>query len=397
MSAQESVVSNEACAPSSARLPWAGLLAMVCAGFITVLTESVPAGLLPAISADLRVSQAMAGQLVTVYALGSLGAAIPLVKLTRLWPRRPLLLMAIAGFALVNAMTALMHSYPLMLAARVLAGISAGLLWALLAGYAGRIVAPHQQGRAMAVAMVGIPVALSLGIPAGTLLGQHLGWRWVFGVMSLLSVGVLAWARVALPPLAAQKEQAHARLRDVLALPGLSTVLLVMMLFVLAHNLLYTYIAPLALRAGVDQGLGRVLLIFGVASLAGISATGALVDKWLRPLACISIMLFAFANLALIAWPTSTIALCIAVAVWGLAFGGSPTFFQTAVARRSGPQADIAQSMVVTGWNVAIAAGGFLGGVMLKAIGEASLPWMAVLLLVIGLLVALPARKAWAN
>jgi predicted MFS family arabinose efflux permease len=397
MSAQENAISNDTYAMTSAPLPWAGLLAMACAGFITVLTEAVPAGLLPAVSADLGVSQAMAGQLVTVYALGSLGAAIPLVKLTRLWPRRPLLLMAIAGFALVNAMTALMHSYALMLAARVLAGVSAGLLWALLAGYAGRIVAPRQQGRAMAVAMAGIPVALSLGIPAGTLLGQHLGWRWVFGVMSLLSVGVLAWARVVLPPLAAQKEQAHAKLRDVLAMPGLSIVLLVMMLFVLAHNLLYTYIAPLALRAGVEQGLGRVLLVFGVASLAGISATGALIDKWLRPLAWISIVLFVLATLVLMVWPTSTVALCIAVAIWGFAFGGSPTFFQTAVARRSGPQADIAQSMVVTGWNLSIAVGGFLGGVLLKAVGEASLPWMATLLLAISLLLAIAAKTAWAD
>ena len=276
MNAQESVISNGDYAGASAPLPLAGLLALACAGFITVLTEAVPAGLLPAISKDLGVSQALAGQLVTVYALGSIGAAIPLVKLTRLWPRRPLLLVAIAGFALVNGMTALTHSYPLMLATRVLAGVSAGLLWALLAGYAGRIVAPHQQGRAMAVAMVGIPVALSLGIPAGTLLGQHLGWRWVFGLMSLLSLGVLVWARAALPPLSAQTQQAHAKLRAVFTMPGLSSVLLVMVLFVLAHNLLYTYIAPLAFRSGVDQELGRVLLVFGVASLAGTFGTSTL-------------------------------------------------------------------------------------------------------------------------
>lgn len=397
MSAQECVMSNGDCTALSAPLPLAGLLAMACAGFITVLTEAVPAGLLPAISADLGISQSLAGQLVTVYALGSIGAAIPLVKLTRLWPRRPLLLMAIAGFALVNGMTALTHSYVLMLATRVLAGVSAGLLWALLAGYAGRIVAPHQQGRAMSVAMLGIPVALSLGIPAGTLLGQHLGWRWVFGVMSLLSLGVLVWGRAALPPLSAQTEHAHARLRDVFAMPGLATVLLVMVLFVLAHNLLYTYIAPLALRAGVDQGLGRVLLVFGAASLAGISTTGAWIDRWMRSIAWSSLALFVLAVLILIVWPTSIIALCATAAIWGFAFGGAPTLFQTAIARRAGPQADLAQSLVVTGWNFSIAAGGFLGGVMLKATGESSLPWMAVLLLAIGFPVALFARRAWAD
>ncbi|SFR94806.1 Predicted arabinose efflux permease, MFS family [Dyella sp. OK004] len=397
MSANECVLADTSSTETSTPLPLWGLLALACAGFITVLTEAVPAGLLPAISADLGISQSLAGQLVTVYALGSIGAAIPLVKLTRTWSRRPLLLTAIAGFALVNGLTAWTHSYPLMLLTRALAGVSAGLLWALLAGYAGRIVAPHQQGRAMAVAMVGIPVALSLGIPAGTWLGQLLGWRWVFGSMSLLSLGVVAWARAALPPLPAQTEQAHARLRDVFALPGLSSVLLVMVLFVLAHNLLYTYIAPLASRAGAADVLDRVLLVFGVASLAGISLVGSLIDRWMRPLAWLTVVLFGVAALVLVAWPGSITALCVAAGIWGLAFGGSPTLFQTAVARRSGPQADLAQSLVVTGWNLSIAAGGFFGGWMLKASGEIALPWAAVALLVAGLWVAVPAKRAWAE
>jgi len=121
-----------------ARLPIAALLALALAGFVTILTEALPAGLLPQISAGLAISEAMAGQLVTIYAIGSLVAAIPLTAATRGVRRRPLLLAAIAGFVIANTITTVSASYVLTMAARFVAGVSAGLLWALAAGYASR-------------------------------------------------------------------------------------------------------------------------------------------------------------------------------------------------------------------------------------------------------------------
>ena len=107
------------------RLPLSGLLALACAGFITILTEALPAGLLSPMSADLGVSRALVGQLVTIYAFGSLVAALPMTALTQRLPRRPLLLAAIAGFVVVNTVTALTHHYAVMLVARFVAGINA--------------------------------------------------------------------------------------------------------------------------------------------------------------------------------------------------------------------------------------------------------------------------------
>jgi len=94
---------------ASARLPLAGLLALACAGFVTILTEALPAGLLSPMSTDLGVSRALVGQLVTIYAIGSLVAALPMTALTQRLPRRPLLLTAIAGFVVVNTITAFTH------------------------------------------------------------------------------------------------------------------------------------------------------------------------------------------------------------------------------------------------------------------------------------------------
>lgn len=171
----------------SERLPWAGLMALAMAGFICILTETIPAGLLIEISKGLGVSESLAGQLVTAYALGSLIAAIPITTATQGWHRKPLLLLCIIGFLVFNTITALSSSLTLTLIARFFAGVTAGVLWGLTAGYA-RLMAPESlKGRAMAVAMIGTPLALALGVPTGTFLGSLVGWRNVFGIMSLLA------------------------------------------------------------------------------------------------------------------------------------------------------------------------------------------------------------------
>ena len=97
---------------SADRLPLASLLALAMAGFITILTEALPAGVLSLMSHDFHTSEAMVGQAVTVYALGSLLAAIPLTTATQGWRRRPLLLLAVSGFAVANTLTAITDSLP---------------------------------------------------------------------------------------------------------------------------------------------------------------------------------------------------------------------------------------------------------------------------------------------
>ena len=192
MSASTSTL-NDAGAPASSGLPVAALLALAMTGFIAILTETLPAGLLPQIGGGLGVANVLAGQLVTAYAAGSLAAAIPLTAATQGWRRRPVLLAATVGLFLFNTVTAISSNYPLTLAARFLAGVSAGLAWGMIAGYARRMVTGPLQGRALALAMVGTPVALSLGVPAGTFVGGLLGWRSAFLIMSALTLVLIGW------------------------------------------------------------------------------------------------------------------------------------------------------------------------------------------------------------
>ena len=363
---------NRSGAPSNG-LPVFGLLALAAAGFLTILTEALPAGLLPDISADLGVSESMAGQLITAYAAGSLAAAIPLTAATRSWRRRPLLLAAVGGFLFANAVTALSASYVLTLGARFMAGVFAGLVWALLAGYASRMAPAPLKGRAIALAMAGTPLALSIGIPAGTMMSDLIGWRAVFLMMSGLSLLLIVWIACRVPDFEGEPSARRTPLLKVLQIRGLRPVLVATFGFVLAHNILYTYIAPVLRQAGLIDRADAVLLLFGVAALVGIWVVAVRIDSRLMALTMASTGLFLMAGLLLAAFGQVTGVVVLAIAVWGLAFGGAASLFQTASARVAGPDTDLAQSMIVTVWNLAIAGGGLLGGLIVQFAGTAAL------------------------
>ncbi|QHQ18916.1 MFS transporter [Pectobacterium parmentieri] len=374
-------------------LPIASLLALATAAFITILTEALPAGLLPQMAQGLAVSEAWVGQTVTIYAIGSLVAAIPLTAATQGVRRRQLLLAAIAGFVVANTVTAFSGSYLLTMTARFLAGVSAGLLWALLAGYAARMVPEHQKGRAIAIAMVGTPLALSLGVPAGTFLGNLIGWRMCFGMMSGLAVILMLWVCVQVPDFAGQPAGKRQSLGTVFIVAGVRPVLCVVLAFVLAHNILYTYIASFLAVAGMVTQTSLVLLVFGITSLFGIGIIGVLIDRHLRALTLACSALFCLSALALGVAGDVQAVVYTAVAIWGLAFGGAATLFQTAVVRTAGEGADVAQSMLVTVWNMAIAGGGIIGGVLLERLGVAAFSPVLLVLLLIALVVVWSARQ----
>ena len=375
------------------RLPMGALLALAMTGFICIVTETLPAGLLAQISSGLQVSSSLAGQMVTVYALGSLLAAIPLTIATQGWRRRNVLLLTIVGFLLFNSITAWSSSYGVTLVARFFAGASAGLAWSLLAGYARRMVAPHLQGRAMAVAMVGTPIALSLGVPLGTWLGAMVGWRTAFGLMSGLTLVLMVWVLVKVPDYPGQSASQRTGLRQVLLTPGVRSVLGVVMTWMLAHNILYTYIAPFVAPAGLGNDVDIVLLVFGLAALVGIWLTGRLVDRHLRKAVLASLGTFAAIALVFGFFAQSATVIYAGVLVWGLSFGGAATLLQTALADSAGEGADVALSLNVVVWNSAIAIGALTGGVLLDQIGVGIFPWVLLVLLLAGLWIVFSARN----
>lgn len=370
------------------RLPLLPLLALGMAAFVTIVTETLPAGLLTRMAHDLAITPAAAGQSVTVYAVGSFIAAIPLMSLLQGWRRRRLLLLTLAGFTLANTVTAFASNYELLLAARGIAGIAAGILWALLAGFAASMAPAHKKGQAIAIAMAGTPLALSIGVPIGTFVGNLIGWRLCFAMLSVMSLLLMIILRLSAPDHAAPPVPQRLSLRRVAQLPGVGHVLLLVLSFVLAHNLLYTYISPFLAPAGLAARTDAALLLFGLCSLASIAVTGMLIDRYLYGLTVLSVGLFILAALLLQLNATRASTVWAAVIFWGLAFGGAATLFQTAMVIRAKEATDIAQSMLVTVWNLAIAGGGILGGIVLERVGTQGFTPLLLLLLAIAMWMA---------
>ncbi|MFE7520498.1 MFS transporter [Streptomyces halstedii] len=374
--------------------PVSALVVMACTGFIVIMTETLPAGLLPQLAAGLDVSEGGAGQLVSAYAIGTVLAAIPAITLTRGARRKPLLLAGLLGFLVANAVTAVSPSFTVALVARFVGGAFSGLLWGMLAGYARRVVAPEHAGRALAVAMTGTPLALGVGTPLGAWLGSTVGWRWSFAAMSLLSVVVIVFAEFLVPDAPGQTARTRAPLRRVLAIPGVATVLAVVFVWMLAHNLLYTYIASYLRQMRLGLRPDIALLVFGVAALGGIWITGVFIDRALRRLTLASVALFIVAGAFLAAAQQSTVLALLAIVLWGLAFGGSATQLQTAMGEAAGENADAANAMLTTSFNLAIFAGGAAGAVVVDGVGAPALPAGMVALALVALVTVGFGRRA---
>lgn len=379
------------------RMPWPGLLALFTAAFTAVMTELLPAGLLPRMAEALDVPEGQVGFLVTGYAVASFLAAIPLTALLRGLRRRPVLVGVLAGFALLNAVTAVSSSYAVTFGARLLAGAMGGLLWAMLVGYAARMVPAARRGRAIAIVSAGITVALCAGIPAGAALASAFGWRAAFGGLAAAAAVLVAWVLWKVPDFpgeAAGDRAPGAAWRagwGVAVMPGVRTVLGVTVLVLVGHQAVYTYLGPLAERSGAVP-TSVALLVFGVGTVAGIWVVGAVIDRRLRAtlLAVLAVVAAAMPVLGMFGGLTWA----VAVALWGVAFGGVPTLLQTALVNASGQEnADVATSMQTTVYNLGIAAGSLAGGVVLEGAGAGALPWTALPLVAGALAVVAVARR----
>ncbi|MER6000197.1 MFS transporter [Nonomuraea angiospora] len=375
------------------RMPWSGLLALFSAAFTAVMTELLPAGLLPQLGAALGVPEGRAGFLVTAYAVASTLSAIPLTALLRGLPRRPVLVGTLAGFALFNTVTALSSSYAVTFGARVLAGVMGGILWAMLVGYAARMVPVERRGRAIAIVSAGITVALCAGIPAGAALASAFGWRTAFLGLAVVAVALVGWVLWKVPDFPGEAATVRVPLRRVAALPGVRTILGVTVLVLVGHQAMYTYLAPFVAFAGLGR-TSVVLLVFGVGTVAGIWVTGVVIDRFPRVTLVVVLAVVAGAMAVLAVSGGPGWAPLGAVALWGAAFGGVPTLLQSALVDASGTgNADAATSMQTTVYNAGIAAGSLAGGLVLEGAGAGALPWTSLPLVAVALAVVVAARR----
>jgi predicted MFS family arabinose efflux permease len=380
---------------SSPPWPIGSLLLLSSAVFVSVTTELLPSGLLPAMSRDLRVSEGRLGLLVTSYAFMVALLAAPLAMATARIGRRAVLTTALMGYVVCNAITAVSSAYPLTVAGRLVGGLSHGLFWGMLAGYAGRLVSPDRVGRAVTITLGGGTFSLLVGVPLGTALGVAFGWRWVFGIFAIVSAGLALAAGRRLPALPALPDGERARIRDVIRMPKLAMVITSTAAIMLGHFSFITYGAPFLIANGVDEHhVAPALVGYGAAGAVGLSLAGVFIDRRLRAALVASAALLA-ATFATLVVSGSSAALAVGgIAATGLALGMLPAFLQAATLHAAPPgAADQASALNASAFNVGIGGGALLGGLALDQWGAVSLPLVAAALSGIGLLVVVAGRR----
>ncbi|GAA4267146.1 MFS transporter [Frondihabitans peucedani] len=329
----------------------------------------MPAGLLPVMAHDLGVDEGIIGQFISVWALGTVVVTVPAITYTQGFRRKPLLLGALAGLVLANAVTAVSSDVVISLVSRFVGGAFTGILWGMLAAYGRRISPANRGGLALAVVATGAPVGFALGTPLGSFVGGVFDWRWSFAGLSALGIVLVGVVAVVVPGLPGQLSTHRQPLRRVFLLPGIPIVLLVIFVWMVGHNTIYTYIAPFLRDSGSGLTPDLVLLVYGVASIGGVIVTALVIDHHPRLLLQASIAAFIIAAAVLVAEHASPVAVLLAAGLWGLAFGGASPQLQSALSIAGGAQSDLANAFLPVAFNLAIFAAGVVGAVLLGLSG----------------------------
>lgn len=358
------------------RRTWAFVL--FAGAFAVSCTEFVVVGLLPQIAADLDVSEAVTGQLVTLNAVAFAVGAPVLSALCVRVDRRRLLLGTLAVFVAGHVTAGLAPSYVVLLASRLLSGGMMGLYLATAIAVAARLAPPARRASAMATVVAGVSTATALGVPVSTLLGQHAGWRLpMLGIAGLALVALVLVAAVVPATGADDGPPTRARLRALRNRPvivGLTAIVL----FWGASFTVYTYLVPLLeTRAGVHGGLVTVVLFLaGLCAVGGNHLGGRGADRAPAATLVVTAAVTAVALLLVLPVATSPAGAIALVTVWQLAAWSFVPAVQAVLYRAAGAGGDLAVSFAVSGFNVGIVAGAGFGGM---ALASGGMPWVVVL------------------
>jgi DHA1 family inner membrane transport protein len=342
-------------------------------------------GLLPQLSAGLHVSLSAVGLLVTIYALVVVVVSAPLTHLTRGVPRRPLLSGLLAIFVLGTLAASAAPSYGWLIAARVVIALVQALFWSIVAVVAVGLFPPRARGRAVAAVFAGSSIALILGVPAGTLIGQLAGWRVAFAGLSGAGLLDLAALAVLLPSMQAGEGHAAVGTRSDprrYRLTVLATILCVGGSFTA-----YTYVTAFLTRVSglALRAVPPVLLVTGVTAAVGIVVTGLLLDRHPTLARVGPVALLAAALLALFALGTSGAATIVLEGCAGMGLSGVAIANQSHVLVAAPRRTDIASAWYSASFNVGIAGGPVIGGVVLSTLGLRCTPLVGGMLALLGL------------
>jgi len=370
------------------------ILALAVSAFGIGTAEFVMMGLLPNVAHSLGTSVPSAGYLVSAYALGVVVGAPLLTALGSRLPRKRMLLLLMGLFTVGNLASAFAPGYETLLAGRFLAGLPHGAFFGVGAVVAARLVPEERRARAVAAMFLGLTIANIVGVPAATALGQHLGWRATFLVVSVIGLLALGSLSLLIPRLPAEEHTGVAQEIRALREPQVLLGLLTAVFGFAGVFAVYSYLASMMTEVtGFADGTVTVLLaLFGIGMTLGALAAGPLTDRALRPtlyisLGTLSVVLVAFHFAA-----RSKEAAPIAIVVLGAVGFLTTTPLQMLVMNKARRAPTLASASNHSAFNLANAGGAWLGGLAISAgWGWTSPALVGAVLAAIGLAIALTA------
>ncbi|XVS63818.1 MFS transporter [Actinosynnema sp. CA-299493] len=370
---------------------------LLAAGAFAIGTSGyIVSGVLPAVSEELDVSHATAGQLLTAFAIAYAISSPVLAALTGRWERRTLLVVALGVAAVGNLLAALAPNYPLLLAARVVSALGAAVYTPAATLVATVLSPPEHRGRAVALVFGGLTFSLVLGVPAGNLLGGPLGYQGVFALIAAVSVlaaiAVRLWLpRVDAPPAVGLRQRfAPAADRRVLMVLGLTV------LACLAVFSVFNYIAPLlAVTADVEgAAVGILLIAYGLGSVLGNWAAGRLTDRFdTRKLLVVLFSCFTVVLATLPLTMATPVSAAVALFVWGaLTWSANPPI-QSWLIELAPANSGLLLSLNASAIYLGVGLSGVLGGLVISWVGLVPLAPIAALLALAALVVLIFALR----
>lgn len=366
-------------AATAARHPWLAVIAVSLAIFSVVTTELLPVGLLTPIAETLNITPGTAGLMVSVPAfLGALFAPMVVLASGGI-DRRRILCGLLALLVVANLASALAPSWGWMLVARVLIGFCIGGVWAIASSLAVRLVSPAAVGLATSIIFGGVAAASVLGVPIGALIGDLIGWRWVFGCMALFSAAVLILHVLFIPSLPVK---ASARLSDFAEQFGnrkLQIGMLLTLLLVSGHFAAFTFVRPLLISvSGFNvEWLGVLLFGYGIAGMTGNFLTGIIAMRRTQLTLTIIALGLLLTPVLFLTIGSTPIGGALVLLLWGLAYGGVSVGLMTWVMKAESRALEIATALYVAVFNISIGLGSWTGGQLFDHFGLLSNLWLA--------------------
>lgn len=352
----------------------AAVAALALAAFCFGTTENLPIGLLPLIADDLDVSASAVGLLVTGYGIVVAVVSVPLVKLTVRVGRRPLLTGVMALFIVMSFAAAAAPGYGALFGTRLVTALGQAVFWPVAVVAAAGLMPPEARGRAGAYVFAGGSMAIVLGVPAGTWLGRAIGWRASFAALGVLCLVSLVAIAVLLPGgRATGRDPVPASAPDA---RRFRLLVVTIMLLIGGFFTAFTYITEFLTRVSGFSGaaISPLLLVNGVADIAGVVIAGIVVDRGPRALAAGSAAVLAIAMLGLFAFGTAAVPAVAMLILLGIGIPGAATAFQARVMESAPGDTDIASAWTSSAFNVGIAGGALLGGALLPLTGVRGTP-----------------------